>query len=125
MIIEIEQLASAAGHCVLFTPPHFSYLLPIELVWARIKGAVARDYLKCITFSIVRKKLDDQFEWLGTDEGSEAISDIIDSVDFSISKFMSDIAIDEEKADEMIPSSDTDSDLSVYSDDSTTESDSD
>ncbi len=48
---EIVQLAAAQGHKVLFTPPHFNDLQPIELVWARIKGAVARIYTKKTTLN--------------------------------------------------------------------------
>jgi hypothetical protein len=39
--IEVEHLAEAGGHTVLFTPAYHSDLQPIELVWARVKGNVA------------------------------------------------------------------------------------
>lgn len=123
--IEIEQLATDVGHSVLFTPPHFSDLQPIEMVWARIKDAVARSYCKGIQFGEVRRKLDEQFELFETEEGQQAISNIIDSVDKVISKFLSEIAQDEEAGNEHLPSEDEFSVLSVHSCGSSTESDSD
>ena len=44
--LEIIQLADENGHEVLFTPPHHSDLQPIELVWAKIKSSIDRQYSK-------------------------------------------------------------------------------
>ena len=41
---KIVQLAAESGHTVVSTPPHFSDLQPIELLWARIKGRIAKSY---------------------------------------------------------------------------------
>lgn len=41
---EIVKLAEERGHKVLFTPAYHSDLQPIELVWARVKGNVGRQY---------------------------------------------------------------------------------
>lgn len=90
--MEIVQLAQAEGHSVLFTPPCYSDLQPIELVWASVKGRVAREYKKGVTFREVRDNLAKQFEYLLSEAGSESIGNIIDSVDRVISKFLSEIA---------------------------------
>ena len=42
----VETLAEAKGHKVLFTPPHFHEVQPIEMVWASVKGNVAREFTK-------------------------------------------------------------------------------
>ncbi|EGD76267.1 hypothetical protein PTSG_00970 [Salpingoeca rosetta] len=47
---EVVQLAEAQGHKVLFSPPCYSDLNPIELVWALIKGNVGRRYSLDTTF---------------------------------------------------------------------------
>lgn len=39
----VDQLAAAAGHKVLRLPPRHCELNPIELIWAQIKGFVARN----------------------------------------------------------------------------------
>lgn len=39
----VDQLARAAGHQVLRLPPYHCELNPIELVWAQVKGFVARE----------------------------------------------------------------------------------
>ncbi|KAG9408508.1 hypothetical protein AC1031_022126 [Aphanomyces cochlioides] len=40
----VVTIAEAAGHEIVFTPPHHSDLQPIELVWANVKGQVGRQY---------------------------------------------------------------------------------
>ena len=37
-----QQIASAHGHSLLYTPPYHPELQPIELVWGRVKNAIAR-----------------------------------------------------------------------------------
>lgn len=108
--MEIVQCAKELGHSVLFTPPHYSDLQPIELVWALIKNNVAKSYKKGITFTEVRANLDKQFEALCTTDGSNVIGRIIDSVDAVIEKCMNEITREEGALDE----SDF-SDLSHYS----------
>lgn len=44
VVSEVQQLANAQRHQVLFTPPYNSDLEPIELVWAQVKGRVRRAY---------------------------------------------------------------------------------
>jgi hypothetical protein len=41
-ITQMDEIMLAGGHQVLWTPPYMPNLQPIELLWARIKNAVAR-----------------------------------------------------------------------------------
>ncbi len=41
---EVVSMAKESGHVVLFTPPHYSDLQPIRLLWAKIKSSVAKKY---------------------------------------------------------------------------------
>ena len=77
----IVQIARSHGHEVIYTPPHFSDLQPIEMVWARVKSAASRGYSKEISLQDVRTRLDQQFLSLNTDEGSSANSSIVLHVD--------------------------------------------
>ena len=65
--IEIVRLAEEAGHRVLFTPPYHSDLQPIELVWARIKGNIGRQYTTGTTISVVYDRLMHEFGKLEQD----------------------------------------------------------
>ena len=58
----VSTLAKAAGHTVLFTPPHHSDLQPIEMVWAIVKGEVGRQYTTETTFKMVLDRLNLAFE---------------------------------------------------------------
>ena len=50
-------LAEEQGQKVIFTPPHYSDLQPIELVWALIKGNVGRQYSLDSTLALVLQRL--------------------------------------------------------------------
>lgn len=54
--------AEALGHKVLFTPPYYSDLQPVELVWAHVKGYVGRKYYCGIKFLQVLAKLYEAFD---------------------------------------------------------------
>ncbi|RHY24712.1 hypothetical protein DYB32_008725 [Aphanomyces invadans] len=60
-------MAEAAGHEVLFTPPHHSELQPIELIWAIVKGQVGRQYDGRTKFSDVGQRLDRAVESLASE----------------------------------------------------------
>lgn len=60
----IVSMAEEAGHEVMFSPPHYSDLQPIEIVWANVKGAVGRAYTAETTFAEVRCRLESAFEAL-------------------------------------------------------------
>lgn len=60
--LELEEVAEAAGHQVLFTPPYHSDLQPIELVWANVKGKVARQYSSTTKLTDVLERLNTAFD---------------------------------------------------------------
>ena len=49
----IVSMAEAAGHKVVFSPPHHSDLQPIELVWANVKRNLGRQYTTNTSFKTV------------------------------------------------------------------------
>eukprot|EP00977_Amphora_coffeiformis_P004960 scaffold1057_cov154-Amphora_coffeaeformis.AAC.5 len=75
--IEIERLANLFGHEILWTPPYYSDLQPIELVWAWMKGAIGRQYDIDTTLALVGRRLIEQFDRLQTLEGEEYIEKVI------------------------------------------------
>jgi transposase len=58
----ICAMAKAEGHEVLYSPPHYSDLQPIEIVWANVKGAVGRQYTTTTTFKDVLDRLQTAFD---------------------------------------------------------------
>jgi hypothetical protein len=62
--IEVHHLAEKGGHTVLFTPAYNSDLQPIELVWARVKGNVGRQYSNQSTLDLVYEHLMHEFNVL-------------------------------------------------------------
>ena len=80
---------------MVFTPPHFSDLQRIEILWARIKSEVGRQYLKNTSIEDVRSRLYEQFGSLEREEGRDAVFAIINHVDDVISKFVREISEDE------------------------------
>ena len=62
----IVSMAEAAGHKVVFSPPHHSDLQPIELVWANVKGTVGWQYTTHTTFKTVLTRLKKAFDELDT-----------------------------------------------------------
>jgi transposase len=57
----IVSIAESRGHKVLFQPPHHSDFQAIELIWANVKGDVARKYDHATTFKEVEDRLLDAF----------------------------------------------------------------
>ncbi len=102
---EIVNLAEAEGHQAVFSPPYYSDLQPIELVWARIKNSIGRQYTRGITFQDVKNKLEVEFKNLSTDSGRDSISRILSHVDKVIEKFF-----DEIRAAEELEATESDSD---------------
>ncbi len=83
----IVELTQEEGHEIIFTPPHFSDLQPIELLWARVKGKIAGCYNNDTRFEDLKHKLIDQFDRLSGVEGSTAIRSMVNHVDSVINKF--------------------------------------
>lgn len=63
---DIVAMAKARGHQVLFTPPHYSDLQPIETVWAIVKSEVGRQYTNKTTFPEVKARLETAFKKLSS-----------------------------------------------------------
>ncbi|KAF0767765.1 hypothetical protein AaE_002834 [Aphanomyces astaci] len=57
----IVSMARAHDHDVVFTPPHYSDLQPIEMVWSKVKGDVGVHYTVDTSFADVRSRLDVAF----------------------------------------------------------------
>ena len=93
---EIETIAEAEGHCVLFTPPYHSDLQPIELLWAFIKGNIGRSYTVGTTLHDVETKLEEQFRLLRSETGDVLIQCMVESVDKIIAKFSAEILEEED-----------------------------
>ena len=58
----VEKIAKDAGHEILYSPPHYSDLEPIETVWAIVKGEVGRLYDNETTMKDVNQRLQAAFE---------------------------------------------------------------
>lgn len=71
--LQTVRLAEEAGHRVLFTPPYHSDFQPIELLWAKIKGNIGRQYSNDTTMQVLQERLKEQFEaamsWRESTEG--------------------------------------------------------
>jgi len=68
----IVKAAEAEGHQVLFQPPHHSDLQAIELIWAKAKGQVAKQYSNSTSFKEVEERLLEAFSQI-TSENWEAV----------------------------------------------------
>lgn len=97
---EVVQLARDLGHEVLFTPPRYSDLQPIELVWAHIKGAVGRQYTAGTKLADVKARLDVEFAKLEQPQGCDLVGRIISSVDRVIDRFMKEMQEEDELVDQ-------------------------
>lgn len=93
---EIKQIAEDNGHRILFTPPHYSDIQPIELLWAFVKGNVGRKYSSSTTLCDVKARLDQEFAWLMTTDGSELVNKLILHVEQRVSLLRSQMNADEE-----------------------------
>ena len=95
----VQQIAAANQHEVLYTPPHYSDLQPIEMVWAHIKGRIARRYQKGTTLKDVEARLNSEFATLGRvgPDGSHIVAKIIKNVDPLLQKHWDEIQADEEQ----------------------------
>jgi transposase len=96
--MEVVSSAEALGHKVLFTPPFHSDLQPIELVWARVKGNVGRQYSKDSNLTIIYGRLMKEFDPLDSDEGRSFVEKVINHC-YERAKSMYD-DMDKEEVDE-------------------------
>lgn len=113
----IVKLAKDAGHEVMFSPPHYSDLQPIETVWAIVKGIVGRQYSVTTTFKDVLIRLQDSFNNLQ----SHSVQGCIDKANQNLRKLKQHIIAIEtmnEKEDDDEECSASDSSSNTLSDDS-------
>lgn len=122
---EVVQAAEAAGHRVIFTPPHYSDLQPIELVWALIKGNVGRQYSEGTKLSDVKSRLDREFAQLQTPQGSLQVGKIIGSVDKHIAKFWAEMQADDTEVGDEVELEEAESDREPSADEGASDSDDD
>lgn len=59
--MQVELLAEAAGHKVVFMPPCHSDFQPIELLWAKLKGNIGRKYDSNTSMDVLKQRLDEEF----------------------------------------------------------------
>ena len=85
----ITKVCEEKGHKVVFTPPRYSDLQPIELVWANIKGNIGRDYAKGTTMKDIERRLQREFQKI-LDHGSMLVGDIIHSTNRKFYQFCRD-----------------------------------
>ena len=57
----ICAMAKAEGHEVIFSPPHYSDLQPINIMWVNVKGEVGQKYTTQTTFKDVLVRLKESF----------------------------------------------------------------
>ena len=107
--IEIVRLAEEHGHEVLFTPPYHSDLQPIELLWARVKGRVGRQYNNETTLQIVYERLMREFQ-LVEESGHEAVQKYIDKCTGVAEKMYQEMDDDDDDDDDDGESSGDDTD---------------
>ena len=108
-VTEIVRLAEEHGHEVLFTPPYHSDLQPIELLWARVKGRVGRQYNNETTLQIVYERLMREFQ-LVEESGHEAVQKYIDKCTGVAEKMYQEMDDDDDDDDDDGESSGDDTD---------------
>ena len=64
----LVTMAEEAGHTLLYTPPRYSDLQPIELVWAIVKGRVGKEYTTDTKMKDVEQRLKKAFHNLSSYE---------------------------------------------------------
>ena len=89
--MDVVQAADRHGHKVIFTPPHYSDLQTIELIWAHIKGNVARKYSMETNLNAAKQRLDMEFEKLNSSKGSLLVQKIVSHVDDRIKELEQEI----------------------------------
>jgi transposase len=92
----VIELAREKFHKILFTPPYHSDLQPIELVWALVKGNVARLYSNGRTMDQLEQQLKDEFKALLKEKGSVSIHGMIENTAKLSKQFWDDIPHEDE-----------------------------
>ena len=89
----ILNMAKAEGHEVLYSPPHYSNLQPIETVWAIVKGDVGRQYTNTTTFTDVLQRLNSAFDKVQP----QTVQGCINKANRTLNKFYNDMKLEEEE----------------------------
>ena len=92
----IVQMAAEKGHEVVFTPPHYSDLQPIESVWGIVKGVVGRQYTTETTFRMALERLMRAF----TDLTTHAVSSCVKKANDNLEELYRDIQDEDEDGDD-------------------------
>ncbi|EDQ87919.1 uncharacterized protein MONBRDRAFT_26987 [Monosiga brevicollis MX1] len=71
------MMAEQAGHQVLFTPPHYSELQPMEMIWTAVKREVGLQHRTDTTFVEVRERLEHALSAVESKYVAEAIDKTI------------------------------------------------
>jgi transposase len=121
----VIKLAREKFQKILFTPPYHSDLQPIELLWAKIKGNVARLYSNGRTIEELKEQLDAEFKSasLPTDKASASIQGMIDATAAIAKKFWDDIPREDEDDDPQDPDDESSASESDSSDEEEAETD--
>uniref|UniRef100_A0A8D8Z6K1 Uncharacterized protein C21orf140 homolog n=2 Tax=Cacopsylla melanoneura TaxID=428564 RepID=A0A8D8Z6K1_9HEMI len=69
---EIDNIAAKHGHRVIRLPPYHCHFNPIELIWANIKGFIARNN-KTFTLTEVDRLLHEAISNISTDEWKKVV----------------------------------------------------
>jgi transposase len=91
----IVTMAERAGHTVMFTPPRYSDLQPIELVWAIMKQGIGQQHTHATTFEEVRKRLEESWKIITP----EIVEKCIDAANKNLAKLY-DFIVRQDEADE-------------------------
>ena len=59
---KIDKLLQPHGHSIVWTPPFVPEVQPIELIWAHVKGIVARLFTLSRSIETTRQQTDDAFD---------------------------------------------------------------
>jgi transposase len=105
MLSVVEQMAQDAGHTVKFSPPHYSDLQPIELVWAVIKQRIGAQYTTDTTFAQVKERLQTAFDSMSPATVAGCIAKACNNL-----KHLHKLIIAQENAEEGIEIEESDSD---------------
>lgn len=89
------EMAKIEGHEVVFTPPHYSDLQPIETVWAIVKGEVGIQYNIGTTFQMVLDRLNNAFNKLS----SYSVQGCINKANKRLKELCAEIKLEDEKTD--------------------------
>lgn len=96
---EISYIAEDHGHKIIWTPPYYCELQPIELVWAEVKGQVGRLYSNETTLEDVKARLLDQFKRLESENGRALLQRIVEHSGKFLFKYFDETREDDNEQD--------------------------